>query len=104
MSFSRSKLIVQLRRFVETMLAAAIGGGIAGFAGLPAGWLSGAILAVSVVALSGRAVFVPGAFAQVVFVSLGITLGASVTPETIATMAAWPLSLVALSFSMILVT
>ena len=83
---------------------AAFGGTALGLAGLPAGWLSGAILAVSIAALAGRPVFVPDPFAKVVFVLLGVTLGAAVTPETIATMASWPLSLVALVFAMTAIT
>ena len=104
MSFSRSKLLIRLRRFAETLVLAGVGGAVLGLAGLPAGWLSGAILAVSVAALSGRPMLVPDPFARVVFVLLGITLGAAVTPETVATMATWPLSLVALALSMAMVT
>ncbi len=104
MSFSRAKLLVRLRRFAETLGLAALGGTALGLAGLPAGWLSGAILAVSIAALAGRPVFVPDPFAKVVFVLLGVTLGAAVTPETIATMATWPLSLVALVIAMTAIT
>jgi hypothetical protein len=68
----------------------------AGLAGLPAGWLSGAIVAVSAAALAGRQVFIPARLGRVVYVLLGISLGSSVTPETVATMVTWPLSMLAL--------
>ena len=52
--------------------------------------LSGAIVGVSAAALSGRPMYVPTPVARAVYVILGISLGSSVTPETVATMAAWP--------------
>lgn len=104
MSFSRSKSIVRLRRFAETMLAAIVGGVAFGLAGLPAGWMSGAIVAVAGFGIFGRMMYFPDPFARGLFVLIGITLGGAVTPETLKTMAAWPLSLLALSISMALVT
>jgi membrane AbrB-like protein len=104
MSFSRAKSIVRLRRFAETMLAAIVGGTLLGLAGLPAGWMSGAIVAVAGLGLFGRTMYFPDPFARALFVLIGITLGGAVTPETLKTMSAWPLSLLALAISMALVT
>jgi len=104
MSFSRAKSIVRLRRFAETMLAAIVGGAALSFAGVPAGWMSGAILAVAGLGLLGRTMHFPDPLARALFVLIGITLGGAVTPETLNTMAAWPLSLLALAISMTLVT
>jgi uncharacterized protein len=98
---SRSQL---LRRFAETLACAAVGAAALGLAGLPAGWLSGAIVAVSAAALSGRQVFIPTQVGRVVYVLLGISLGSSVTPETVATMVTWPLSMLALALAMVAVT
>ena len=92
------------RRFAETLGFAAIGGAALGLAGLPAGWLSGAIVAVSAAALAGRQVFIPARLGRVVYVLLGISLGSSVTPETVATMVTWPLSMLALTIAMVAVT
>jgi uncharacterized protein len=92
------------RRFAETMAFGVIGAAVLGLAGLPAGWLSGAIVGVSAAALSGRQVFVPPQVGRVVYVLLGISLGSSVTPETVATMATWPLSMLALTIAMLAVT
>ena len=75
-----------------------------GWPGLPAGWLSGAIVAVSAAALAGRQVFVPTQLGHVVYVLLGISLGSAVTPETVATMVTWPLSMLALTIAMVAVT
>ena len=92
------------RRFAETIAFASVGAAALGLAGLPAGWLSGAIIGVSAAALSGRQVFVPPQVGRIVYVILGISLGSSVTPETVATMVTWPLSMLALTIAMVAVT
>lgn len=104
MSFSRARSIVRFRRFAETILAAIIGGAALGLLGLPAGWMSGAIVAVAGLALFGRTTYFPDPVARGLFVLIGITLGGAVTPDTLKTMAAWPLSLFALAISMAIVT
>lgn len=96
----RPSRLVQLRRFAETIALAAAGGALFGLPGLPAGWLSGAILLVAGAALAGRPVYVPQIFARVLFVVLGISLGAAVTPETVTRMATWPASMLALALAM----
>lgn len=88
----------------ETLLAAGIGGAVLGLAGLPGGWLSGAIIAVSALALAGRPVNVPNALARVTYVVMGTSLGSTVTPETVAGMASWPLSLLVLGIGMFVLT
>ena len=91
------------RRFAETIAFASVGAAALGLAGLPAGWLSGAIIGVSAAALSGRQVFVPPQVGRIVYIILGISLGSSVTPETVATMVTWPLSMLALTIAMVAV-
>ena len=92
------------RRFAETIAFASAGAAVLGLAGLPAGWLSGAIIGVSAAALSGRHVVVPPQVGRIVYIILGISLGSSVTPETVATMVTWPLSMLALTIAMVAVT
>jgi membrane AbrB-like protein len=94
----------RLRRFAETIVFASAGAAVLGFAGLPAGWLSGAIVGVSAAALSGRPVFVPPQVARAVYIILGISLGSSVTPATLATMVTWPLSMLAVAIAMVAIT
>ena len=89
-----------LVRVSETLLIGAAGGVTLGLAGFPAGWLSGSILAVATAALSGRPVTLPNPLARAIFVLIGISLGAVVTPETLHGMAAWPLSIVTLIVAM----
>src|ERR1044071_8626703 len=94
----------RLHRFAETIAFASVGAATLGLAGLPAGWLSGAIVGVSAAALSGRQVFVPTEVGRAVYIILGISLGSSVTPETVATMVTWPLSMLALTIAMVAIT
>ena len=93
-----------LRRIAETLLVAAAGGVALGLLGVPAGWLSGAMLAVSLWALIKRPLFIPTPLAQIVFVILGISLGAAITPAAIGRMASWPVSLAVLAIAMTTVT
>lgn len=93
------------RDLAETLLIATGGGGLFELAGLPAGWLSGALVAVVVAGTAfGRPMMVPHQLAQGVFVVLGVSLGQAVTPDTLGYVAAWPLSLAALVVSMTVVT
>lgn len=94
----------QIWRTLETTAIAAVGGAALGLPGFPAGWLSGAFLAVMVFAVAGRPLSIPDPAARVVFVLLGIILGSAVTPATVMRLAAWPFSLVLLTFAMAVIT
>ena len=85
---------------IVTLAAAALGGVIFAFFELPAAWLAGALVAVSALALSGLPVYVPDILRRVVFVVLGISLGAAVTPETVAGIRIWPITLALLTVSL----
>ncbi len=86
-------LAVTLRRLAETLAFAAIGGLTLGLLGMPAGFLSGSILAVAAAALAGRPMLIPVPLMRVLVVLIGISLGAVVTPETLHGMASYPLSI-----------
>ena len=91
----------------ETLLIAAVGGIAFALLGLPAGLVSGSVLAVSAAALLGRPVKVPIALARVGYVIIGIQLGAVVTPDTVRGFLTWPASialLVVASIAMIVAT
>jgi uncharacterized protein len=87
-------------RLIETLFIGAIGGAALGLAKFPAGWLSGAIIAVAIAALARRPVRVPRILGQAANIVLGISLGASVTPDSVARMASWPASLAVLALAM----
>lgn len=81
-----------------------IGGGALGLTGVPAGWLSGSILAVAGAAIAGRPVLIPTMLARVIFVFIGTSLGAVVTPETLNGMATYPLSIAVLVLAMVVIS
>jgi uncharacterized protein len=95
-------------RDVAETLAIALGGGVTfAWLGLPAGLVSGSVLAVAAAALLGRPVKVPLSLARVCYVSVGILLGAVVTPATLRGVATWPTSIALLmvgSIAMMLAT
>jgi membrane AbrB-like protein len=81
----------------ETMLVAAAGGITFVFLGIPAGLISGSVLAVAIAGLVGRPMNVPLPLARACFLMTGILLGAIVTPETLHGVATWPLSIALLA-------
>ena len=89
-----------LRQLGETFVLGVIGGAVFTYAGVPVGWLSGAMIFVAVAALAGRPMHVPAPLARVIFVLIGISLGGAVTPETLKGVATWPLSVVLLCLAM----
>lgn len=98
-----SNRLTAARHLAETFAIGAAGGLTLGLAGMPAGYLSGAILTVAAAALGGRPMLVPVPLARVIFVLIGISLGAVVTPETLHGMATYPLSIAVLMVAMICV-
>lgn len=83
------------RVFLETAetLAIALVGGV-GFTllGLPAGLVSGSVLAVAAAALAGRPMRLPLPIARICYVIIGTLLGTVVTPDTLRGVASWPAS------------
>ena len=84
------------RALVETAetLALALAGGLAFiFWGLPAGLVSGSVLAVATASLLGRPMRVPLPLARICYVVVGTLLGTVVTPETLRGVSTWPASI-----------
>jgi membrane AbrB-like protein len=84
-----------------TLAIAAAGAGLFWLAGLPAPFLTGPALAVSLASLAGRSADLPAPLRDAVFVVLGVGIGASVTPEVIAGIRTWPLSLSMLAATLV---
>lgn len=89
-----------MRHLAETLSVAAVGGLTFGLIGVPAGFLSGSILAVAGAALAGRPMQIPTPLLRILLVLIGISLGAVVTPETLHGMTTYPLSIGALIVAM----
>ena len=88
-----------LRRAAETLLIAAAGGIAFQSAGVPAGLISGSILAVAGAALCGRNLGVPIGLARLVMITVGIALGSVVTPQMLHGIASYPASIAVLCAS-----
>jgi membrane AbrB-like protein len=86
----------------RTLAIAWAGGAVATFLGMPASWLSGAMVATAAASLFRLDTRLPLTLIEVVMVLIGITLGAGVTPELIAGAGSWPLSLAGLAVSVVL--
>jgi membrane AbrB-like protein len=89
-----------LRHLAETLGIAAVGGLTLGLSGMPAGFLSGSILAVACASLAGRPMLIPTPLMRALLVLIGMSLGAVVTPATLNGMATYPLSIAALIVAM----
>jgi hypothetical protein len=96
-----------LRETAETLAIALTGGLTFIFLGLPAGLVSGSVLAVATAALLGRPMRVPLPLARICYVVVGTLLGTVVTPETLRGVSTWPASIALLmlaSLGMIVAT
>ena len=93
-----------VRHLAETLVTAAAGGAALGLVGVPAGWLSGSILAVAGSSLAGRPLLIPTQLMRAIFVLIGTSLGAVVTPETLHGMATYPLSIAVLIVAMAVIS
>ena len=65
-------------------------------AGLPAAWLSGSMIAVAALALSGFPASMPVPLRETGFLLIGLTMGAGLSPDVIAGLRHWPLSILIL--------
>lgn len=86
-----------------TLAISTLGGALAHFAGLPAGWLMGGALAVTIAAMAGAPVVLPDGLRNVIFVLIGMSMGASVAPDSLSLLASWPISLAALAIELVII-
>jgi membrane AbrB-like protein len=84
-----------------TLSIATAGGVLFFWLGLPAPWLSGAVLAVTLALTTGLKLRVPDRMRDVVLFGLGLSMGGSVTPETLDAIGRWPMSIVMLLLTML---
>lgn len=85
-----------VRRSVPVFLALAIGalgGAIFDWLTLPLPWMLGSMSAVTIAALAGAPVMIPRPLRNGTTPVIGVLLGASFTPDVVAGMVQWPLTL-----------
>ncbi len=78
---------------IVTIVFAAIGGFATAHAGIPAGWLSGAMFATAVLASTGIAVPFTNMVRRIALLGSGLTIGSAVTPDMLRGFATWPVTL-----------
>ncbi|HEX8165499.1 MAG TPA: AbrB family transcriptional regulator [Beijerinckiaceae bacterium] len=83
------------------ILVAALGGLAFHLLGIPAAWMSGAMVAVVAWGAAGRGRPLPRPLADAAMLVSGATMGAGITPEALAAVSRYPLSLAVLALSVV---
>ena len=86
-----------------TLVAAAVGGWLFNHMHLPAAWLTGSMISVALLAMLKAPVALPAAARSPLFALMGISMGTAFTPETMASMFKWPVSIASLMATVALV-
>jgi membrane AbrB-like protein len=96
-----SAIADRLPVILRTLAIGLAGGVLAHLAGLPAGWLSGSVIAVTIASLARIETRMPRLLFDADLVLIGVILGAGVTPELVGRVGTWPVSLAALVVSVV---
>jgi membrane AbrB-like protein len=83
-----------------TLAVAFAGGGLFAFIGVPAGWMSGALVCCALASMLGMPVGVNRWMRDGIFMILGTTMGSAVTPATLQSLPTWPVSMALLILSL----
>lgn len=86
-----------------TLIIAAAGSFAISLFGVPGGMLMGGALAVSIAALSGFPATMPNGLRNVLFVGVGLSMGANVAPDTLHLIGQWPITLGALALELVVI-
>jgi membrane AbrB-like protein len=90
-----------LIRLVVALALGAVGGLMFELVGFPAAWLAGSMTFVSVAVILGLRSPFPSPFRFTLFGVLGLTMGSGVTPEVVARLGSWPVSMMLLAVTML---
>lgn len=94
---------IKIWNILSTLLLGGASAALAYLLGVPAPWLTGPAFFVSLAGIWGMKLHMPDFIRNGVFVIIGMTMGAGVTPETVATAAQWPLSILILFISLTII-
>ncbi len=87
-----------------TLALGAAGGFVFDAVGLPAPWLSGAMVFVALAGFTRIPTTIPDQLRDGIFVVLGVSMGAGVRPDVVERLHAWPLSIAILGLVVVGVT
>ncbi|RDE08012.1 AbrB family transcriptional regulator [Pelagibacterium lacus] len=90
-------------RTLMTLAIAAVGSIAFGFFDIPGGVLMGAAFVVMIAAMLGAPVTMPDGVRNVLFVCVGLSMGANVAPDTLQLIGQWPVTLVALALELVVI-
>jgi len=93
-----------LTRQLTTVAVGACGSALFLWLGVPGGGISGAMLAVTLMTVFGLAARIEGSLRTIAMVASGVTLGAAVTPATLAGIATYPGSLAIMTVGVVVTT
>jgi uncharacterized membrane protein AbrB (regulator of aidB expression) len=93
-----------LTRQLTTVAMGACGSALFLWLGVPGGGISGAMLAVTLMTVFGLAARIEGPLRTIAMVASGVTLGAAVTPATLAGIATYPGSLAIMTVGVVVTT
>ncbi len=85
----------------RALFLGSIGAAIFYWLGLPAPWLSGAMIAVAIGMFSNIRCSIPDPMRNGLFVILGLSMGSGVQPEAIARIGEWPVSMLLLLLAVV---
>lgn len=92
---------VDIGTTARTLAIGTAGGAVFWTLGLPLAFLSGAAAGVAACALAGVKVGLNASLRDVFIVLLGLTLGSTVTPDTLAMLPRWPVTMAGLAAAML---
>jgi membrane AbrB-like protein len=93
-----------LLRLTKALAIGTVGGALFFVLNMPLAWMMGAMVLTTIAALSGVALHVPGRLRSVMVAILGVLLGSTFTPEAMAKVAEWPITLASLALYLVVVT
>lgn len=93
--------ISTIKTLVITLLIGTVGAYAFDLLELPAAYLSGSMLAVAIWVVAGRKAELPDGLSNFSYIATGALLGAGIDRNSLASLADWPVSLILLGISMI---
>ncbi len=85
--------------WLATLTLGALGGGLFAWLGMPAGWLSGALVITALAALCGAPISVEPHLRLGTYIVLGTSMGSAITPDTLQGVTTWPVTMAVLLLS-----
>ncbi|WP_209001773.1 AbrB family transcriptional regulator [Stappia albiluteola] len=101
---SRLASLSIVARVVFTIVVGTLGGLAFEVVGLPAAWLSGAMVFVAIATFANLPTLIPNRLRDSIFVVLGISMGSGVRPDVVERVAEWPITMGVLAVTVVAVT